>query len=611
MDTKVKLKRNVYIIIAGVLLLALAIQLTSSRYVLQFSRNEAVPGQAGTWKPAFAELGSLAPSGTPYCVAYESGESYSVQIMEQAERTLKYMKKPVRTFDVGGGGFQPGACAAVIVATERLELLGADGTALAGYVENGGYVFLAVIPVLDDTFYRIYRKMGIVAAKDIVPSNGIELTSNVLIGEKGLVIDAPIITNTSVVAELDDKSRVLAKSAEGIPLLWDYAYGKGKFMVYNGTILTLKVNRGLFAGALSMLEPEFIYPIFNSKIFYIDDFPAPIPKGINDDIFRDYRRDTPAFFKEIWWPDMLKVAKRFDVKYTAALIESYNDQIKPPFHEPVDADLKGLLSYGREVLKSGGEIGLHGYNHQSLQRSRDVAAWYGYTPWESVEDMTESIKESVEFAGKAFPNYTMLSYVPPSNVLSPEGREALKQGWPSMAVISSLYGIDEAGRAYVQEFEVAPDGILEMPRLTSGYLEQPFDRWMMANSITLFGFFSHFIHPDDLLSEDRNNDMSWEELYEGFSSMLERLDRVYPWLRHSTSSKAAVDMEEVLTSRVEITRQEGKISGKIDSFRTRQHFILRTERAIQTMSGCKVQKIDDSAYLVTAVQANFEIGLGD
>lgn len=611
MDTKVKLRRNVYIIIAGVLLLALAIQLTSSRYVLQFSRNEAVPAHTGTWKPAFVDKASLASSGPPYCIAYEGSESYSVNIKHHAEQTLIYMKKPFQSFDLNGGTFQPASCAAVIIATERLELFGADGMALAGYVENGGYAFLAVSPDLNDTFYRLYRKLGIVSARDIAPSKGIEMTSNVLIGEKGLVIDESVIANTSAVVELDDKSRVLAKSKEGIPLLWDFPSGKGKFMVFNGSMLNGKVNRGLLAGALSMLEPDFIYPIFNSKIFYIDDFPAPIPKGINDDIFRDYRRDIPAFFKEVWWPDMLKVAKRYDVKYTAALIESYNDQVKPPFQAPVDADLKGLLGYGREVIKSGGEIGLHGYNHQSLQRSRRVADSFGYMPWEDIRDMEESILEAVRFAGKAFPNYTMLSYVPPSNVLSPEGREALKKGWPSMAVISSLYGVDSEEREYVQEFEVAPDRILEMPRLTSGYYEKPFDRWMMANGITLFGFFSHFIHPDDLLSDDRSNNMSWEELYRGFNSMLERLDRVYPWLRHSTSSKAAVDMEEVLTSRVDIAKREGTISGKIESFRSQQHFILRTTRNIESLSGCKVQKIDDQAYLVTAVQANFEIALGD
>ncbi|MBD2864244.1 DUF2194 domain-containing protein [Paenibacillus oceani] len=611
MDTKVKLRRNVYIIIAGVVLLALAIQLTSSEYVLQFSRNEAVQAQAGTWKPEFVDKASLASSGSPYCIAYEGSESYSADIKHQAEQTLIYMKKPFRSFDLNGGTFQPDSCAAVIVATERLELLGGDGAALAGYVENGGYVFLADSPELNDTFYRLYRKLGIVAARSTGLSRGIVLTSNVLIGEKGLVTEDPIIANTSVIVELDDKSRLLAKSTEGIPLLWDYSYGKGKFMVFNGSMMSGKVNRGLLAGALSMLEPDFIYPIFNSKIFYIDDFPAPIPRGIDDDIFRDYRRDIPAFFKEIWWPDMLKVAKRYDVKYTAALIESYNDRVEPPFHAPIDADLKGLLGYGREVLKSGGEIGLHGYNHQSLQRNRIVADWYGYRSWRNPEHMVDSIREAVEFASKAFPDYKMISYVPPSNVLSPEGREALKKGWPGMAVISSLYAIDMEKREYAQEFEVAPDGILEMPRLTSGYYEKPFDRWMMANGITLFGFFSHFIHPDDLLSDDRSNNMSWEELYREFNSMLERLDRVYPWLRHSTSSEAAVDVEEVLTSKVDIRRQGGKISGTIEQLRTEQHFILRTERSIQDVSGCKVRKIDDSAYLVTAVQANFEITLGD
>ena len=92
--------------------------------------------------------------------------------------------------------------------------------------------------------------------------------------------------------------------------------------------------------------------------------------------------------------------------------------------------------------------------------------------------MAAATKEAVDFAHKAFPSYSMVSYVPPSNVLSPEGREALKKSWPSLAVIASLYPEDGNNLAYVQEYTIAEDGILEMPRVTSGYSEGDFERWL-------------------------------------------------------------------------------------------------------------------------------------
>src|SRR5690606_9546319 len=147
-------------------------------------------------------------------------------------------------------------------------------------------------------------------------------------------------------------------------------------------------------------------------------------------------------------------------------------------------DLTNLIVYGREVLKTGGEIGIHGYNHQSLTFREDIAKEYGYYPWNSYEDMEASVREVVTFIERAFPNYDAVSYVPPSNVLSEEGRTALVNNWENLRVIASLYEDDPKGYSYVQEFEIAEDGIVEMPRITSGYYEAPDMLWLEASVMT-------------------------------------------------------------------------------------------------------------------------------
>ncbi|WP_284641341.1 DUF2194 domain-containing protein [Paenibacillus silviterrae] len=610
MKSKVRLKRNVYFIVVGIILLAFAIQVTQSQFVLNFSKNKAIHDSVSAWKPVAADPLLLTPSGEPYCVAFASDNDFSSKVKNNVERVLRYMKKPVKLFDVSKAEFKPSGCSTVIVTMEELTQLG-DIDAVAHYVESGGYVLLAVHPMPDDSFYRLYRKLGIVNTGDLETAKGIHLTSNVLLGEKDLLVDDPFITNTVITVELDEKSQVLAKTANGIPLLWKYPYKQGAFMVFNGTMLQEKLNRGLISGALSLLLPDFIYPIFNTKLMYIDDFPAPIRKGLDARLYKEYHRDIPTFFKDVWWPDMLKAAKLNNVKYTAVLVQSYNDRVNPPFAAPDDEDIGGLISYGREVIKSGGEIGLHGYNHQSLQTSNEVADEYGYNAWNNVSDMEDSIKESVRFVSQAFPNYTMMSYVPPSNVLSSEGREALKRGWPALAVISSLYGEDATQLSYVQEFEIASDGILEMPRITSGYFERPFDRWFEANAITTHGIFSHFIHPDDMFDMNRSSGLSWEKLYKRYVDMLDRLKTVHPWLRPMNSTEAAMDMEKVLNSKVQFIRNGNKLQGTIEPFADKQYFIFRTTKSIGILSGCEIQKIDTGAYLVTAHHADFTIELGD
>ena len=418
------------------------------------------------------------------------------------------------------------------------------------------------------------------------------------------------IYNASLLVSLDDHAKLLAKSPEGIPLLWRTAFGEGAFVVYNGSMLEEKLNRGFLAGAVSMLQPDFMYPIYNSKVFFIDDFPAPIAKGRNAAIYEQYEKDLPTFYKDIWWPNMLEIAKRHNLRYTGVLIETYGDDVDPPYVYPVDASRLNLISYGREIIKSGGELGIHGYNHQPLNRDTKIAAQFDYNVWENEQNMVASIEEVLDFTKGSFPNYTVASYVPPSNVLSAEGRVALKKAWPELTVIASLFNEDETNAAYVQEYEIAPDGIIEMPRVTSGYTERPFDRWAEANVMTSVGIYSNFLHPDDAISEDRSYNMTWAQIYKGFEENMARVEKTYPWVRAMTATEAALDMARVLKTDVKWTVTERGIEGELSDKSANMYFILRTERKIGRLTNCTVKRIDDGVFLVNVYDTRFKLEFG-
>ncbi|GKU77075.1 DUF2194 domain-containing protein [Paenibacillus sp. L3-i20] len=612
MKRDVKFRRNVYIIMVAILALAILIQIARSQFVLQFNHN-------GEWLEERQILLEQRNKGIKpvtslnvndvYCVVFDSSDEASVETKNQAIQTLEYMKLAVQVVDLVENKIDYRSCTNALLTTGKLDLMG-DRLSLETFVHDGGSVFLMSKVENDGNFHQLYRKLGIIAFEYDNVTNGIHLTSNVLIAEKGLKTGEDFIFNVSLNVELDDETELLAESLEGIPLMWKREYGSGQFIVFNGDMLKVKGNRGLIAGAVGLLQEDTIYPIFNSKIFFIDDFPAPIKKGIEPTIYRKYGMDIPTFYHKIWWPDMLKVANRYSVKYTAAVIQSYTDQVTPPFLAPIDEERHNLIAYGREVLKSGGEIGLHGYNHQSLQTNKKTANYLGYKIWGGKPFMEQSIREAVSYLGSAFPNYSVMSYVPPSNVLGPDGREALKAAWPNLTVISSLYDTDYSNMSYVQEFEVADDGIIEMPRISSGYFEIPHYRWIEANAMTSVGVFSHFIHPDDLLEESRSHNKPWDELYKEFEAMLERLDKSYPWLRNQTSTEAALDMAKTLNAQVTITKQNDAFSGEVTNYESPLFYILRSERKITKQDNCTVKKVDENVYLVTVTDSKFTIGLG-
>ncbi|WP_028609408.1 DUF2194 domain-containing protein [Paenibacillus harenae] len=609
MKKELNFSRNIYIILIVILSFGILTQVARSQYVLQFKHNRNLVEQRDE---LFANIKAHPPeelTGTNYCIAYTGADNYSNRLKENAARTLQYMGKKSTEFDLDKQGLNLNDCGVLLVAVDQLNQIG-DVNDFDRYVRGGGYVFMMSSLFIDTHFQVLYRKFGITSFGDLNDIRGIKLTSNVLIGESKLKIDDDFMINYSASVDLDEKSQLLAQSAEGIPILWKREYGDGAFVLFNGTMLQEKVNRGLLAGALSLLEPDFIYPIINSKIFFIDDFPAPVTKEIIPSIYREYRRDVPAFYKDVWWPDMLKAAKKYDIKYTAAIIQSYNDDVSGPFEHPVDEDRYGLIAYGREVIKSGGEIGIHGYNHQSLVSDEAISKAFGYNSWKNSAVMEESIEEVLSYAGEAFPKYAFLSYVPPSNVLGADGREALKKAWPHLSVISSLYLEDVTNMSYVQEYEIADDGVIEMPRITSGYFEDVFERWAEANAMTGLGLFSHFIHPDDILSSARSKNQNWGKLYENFVQKAERFQETYPWVRSMTSTEAALDMAGSLTAQVKWTQEENRIQGDISNYRDPLYFILRSDKKIGRLTHCSVKKIDANTYLVEAHDSKFTIELG-
>ena len=609
MKAKVNFPKNIYIVLLLVMILGVFIQISRSQFVLKFHQNRDFFHQKEELLMEISPEKTIYNSGNNYCVVYSASDEYSSRLKANAAKSLEYMKKKSTEINLDSEKLTPDNCDVIIVAMDKLNKLGTPKE-LDNFVLNGGYMMFMAALNKDSNYNVLYRKFGVSAFGEHRITQGIDLVSNVLIGEKDLQMKGDFIENTTLLVELDNDSKLLAKSFDGVPLLWERQYGEGAFMTFNGTMLQEKLSRGLFAGALSLLEPNFIYPIFNSKVFFIDDLPAPIAEGEIPVIFDEYKRDTPSFYQEIWWPNMLTVAKKYDIKYTGAIIESYNDNVNPPFENPVDADRFTLITYGREMIKSGGEIGIHGYNHQSLLTDRYVSKDFGYNVWKNEKDMTASIKEVLKYTKESFPEYTVTSYVPPSNLLSNEGREALKSAWPELTVISSLYGEDGSGMAYVQEFEIAPDKIIEMPRVTSGYNEEDYDRWAEANAMTGLGVYSSFVHPDDVISNDRGHNRTWGQLYQGFEENMSRVKKTYPWVRSMTATEAALNMAMVLNANIKWTYTENSIKGEIANYQSESYYILRTDRKIRKMSNCTVNKIDTDTFLVVAHDSKFNIELG-
>jgi len=468
------------------------------------------------------------------------------------------------------------------------------------YVYSGGRVALLTRPVIDKTFESISELLGIKKYQPgVYDTDGIEVLSDILIGVKNFKTGSEIIRNSALKVEVDDGSIIHLKSYDGNPMLWTRDYGSGRFVVFNGTILNAKNNRGVIASVMRLSKDNFIYPVINVKMIHIDDFPAPIPEGKDEKIFEEFSRDVPAFYREVWWSDMIKLAKKYDLKYTGFIIETYNSLTEPPFKKGDSKNLRNLLLYGREILGLGGELGLHGYNHQSLAPEGFIKQDLGYKPWSSRDNMILSIQELIQFIRSIFAHYELRAYVPPSNILSPEGRESVVKASPDLKVIASVYLSNTEGDVYSQEFEVAEDKIVEFPRLSAGYEKDAIKMWQIYNGINLYGIFAHFIHPDDVLDPKRNNGKSWTALEKEFDSILGEVNSKYGWLRSFTISPAAQELIKYLECNPRVEYSGDAINIYTENYREDIYCIFITNKGIAESENCEYEKISEDAYLLT------------
>ena len=488
-----------------------------------------------------------------------------------------------------------------------------DLSSIAEWVFHGGKLLIAIRPDNTASISPLLPAAGIRSVDSgYAISQGVEFINPLLPGAAGQIFGNSFINNSSLPVTLDREAdiHVISGDEQGIPILWDADYGDGKIVFINTDQFIGKDSRGIINAAYSLLNPVTIYPVINSAVFFIDDFPAPIPEGTDKAIFRQFNRDIKGFFLNIWLPDMQEIQNKFKLKFSVVAIENYTDSVKPPFQ--FTAGQEDIFQFfGGFILRDGGEIGLHGYNHIPFCLEGDgINQVLEYPSWTSERHMQSSISELNRFILSFFPDVKPQVYVPVSNILCKDAREWLPAVIPDLRVIASVYLPDAEVPAYVQEFEEASDGIIEFPRITSGYMPDDYMKWAAVNELGLHYVFSHFIHPDDVLDSYRNQGSSWTHMRKVLNDFLLWIYSAAPGIRNLTASQGAMAVQRYarVIPNYECDAKECRLS--LEGFYDSAWFLLRTQMRPQNVVNGSISRIADDIYLLEAKAENVIIGFG-
>lgn len=535
-------------------------------------------------------------------VIMDSRQEDSVNAMKQFGQIFRDMKVGYDCTDVAEEALPSYKnYKTVTILLSDLTVMKEEVLELCSWVEDGGRALFALTIQKSSYSDLIERKLGVISSdydNTIVESVYPE-ESFMIGGGQNFTITDPFDSAWAV--EVGEQTTVHAYTGDEkrTPVVWENAYGEGKFVVVNLGLYE-KATRGIFAASYSLLEDVCAYPVIDASMFFLDDFPSSVPSGDGTYIRRDYGMDIATFYTNVWWPDMMQMASRYGVKYTGVMIENYEDDTSDVIKRP--ADTERFQYFGNMLLHQGGELGYHGYNHQPLSLGNtDYGEVLPYNTWESYKAMRDGFGELVSFGKDEFPSAEMSVYVPPSNVLSEEGRAMLIKEFPQVKTIASNYFGGEY--AYEQEFGVAADGIVEEPRVISGCQLEAYMRMAALSELNMHFVNSHFLHPDDLLDVDRGAEIGWETLKENLSNYIKWLYESAPSLRNMTGSEAAGAIQRFSALTVDKTVTAQEIRLRLGNFYDEASLLVRiNEGKPGKVNGGTLEHISGNLYLLHAAR---------
>ena len=311
---------------------------------------------------------------------------------------------------------------------------------------------------------------------------------------------------------------------------------------------------------------------------------------------------------------MKDISEELDIKYTGVAIGTYQNKVTPPFEDFTGKNRNTYLLFGRELLSHGGEIGIHGYNHQPLLLPPDpVDKALEYVPWNSKEDMESSLDALQKLVYNFFPNEKLKTYVPPSNIINTTGLSALNDAVPTMETVASLYVGSKSNGSLIQEF--GPDehnkNIYHFPRITSGYAITDEEQFILTDVTANLGVISHFVHPDDILDEKRSGNLTWEELFKAYKTTIKEIRERYPYIKSMTQSEATASMKIYQTGDLDVSYEDDAVHIAYKGLPNHTSTIIRVEEGKKIQPGSfsygTVKKLDSQIYSVTLTKASATI----
>ena len=226
----------------------------------------------------------------------------------------------------------------------------ADPEELTRFISGGGRVILAAGLTDEDEDSALRPIFGV---QEIAPGDNFHY----MLFEKPLLPLQPEKAwydgnSDSARMKVSERAQVYLRVVgdENIPILYTHDWKNGSVCVINGTFLADVRCTGLLTGAMTVLLPDFIYPVLGVKAVFLENFPMFTPED-EELCRRVYGYSAQDFVRDVMWPAFQGTSLRSETPYTSSILVAASSEER--FELGNDAVLTTIC---KSALKFGGEL---------------------------------------------------------------------------------------------------------------------------------------------------------------------------------------------------------------------------------------------------------------
>ena len=458
-------------------------------------------------------------------------------------------------------------------------------------VEQGKTAYFPIVAQDSDSFLSVSGSLGVIEKSSKLECSSIT-DLGAMLSDAAATYELLEPIPLQYFLRLRKDCEVLFCDESKNPLLWKRKLGNGSLYISNCDYLSSYASRGVIAEILyetlkQSADLSMLYPLYATGTLLLEEFPSGFTIS-SSEILNQEKMTYDKFIETHFWPMLTRLTRNFDLKTTISYCISYDDNTEENFEISAFSS-NDLKIYAAEILQSGGELALHGYNMRPLGLPGELTENGWFIPWQSIESIKTAFQLALTPAKALFPNYRITTYVPPQGRISDPVLALLPSIDPDLKVIAVPYDRNTQDQA-VYDFQ--PDSNQNFHYMLLSGLNGL--TWQTLNSLKALGFASLSLNINQIL---QNSDLSFAELSQALTDVY-ALIASFPAIRQTTISGAAQQIQAVQAMQFSYSETEESISLHVSHGFEGMTFALRTKSRITSGDGYTAATFGDDFYVL-------------